>query len=164
MTEDAKLSTADIARGASATEQEHSTDSQMMDRPIGEGQTMERMPEAARPAAGDSQPRTATSSAPARRVERPDQDDSAPLFAGSDAEAFRSRWTDIQAGFVDEPRSAVEKADSLVAEVIKNLADAFATERRDLEERWQQGGDPSTEDLRVALRRYRSFFDRLLSV
>lgn len=70
----------------------------------------------------------------------------------------------MQAGFVDDPRQAVEHADGLVAEVIKTLAEAFATERSGLEKQWQQGEDVSTEGLRVALRRYRSFFDRLLSV
>ena len=87
-----------------------------------------------------------------------------PLFAKDETEDFRRRWTDIQAGFVDERRQAVENADSLVAAAIKRLAEVFARERSSLEQQWAQGGDVSTEDLRVALRRYRSFFDRLLSV
>ena len=87
-----------------------------------------------------------------------------PLFATDESEDFRRRWTDIQAGFVDEPRQAVENADSLVASAIKRLAEMFARERSSLEQQWAQGGDVSTEDLRLALRRYRSFFDRLLSV
>jgi len=65
---------------------------------------------------------------------------------------------------VDEPRRSVEQADALVAEVIKRLANSFAEERSKLEGQWGRGGDVSTEDLRVALRRYRSFFDRLLNV
>ena len=89
---------------------------------------------------------------------------SAPLFNAADAESFHSRWTDVQAGFVDDPRRAVESADGLVAEVIKNLAEAFSEERSGLERQWQQGEDVSTEELRLALRRYRSFFDRLLAV
>jgi hypothetical protein len=84
--------------------------------------------------------------------------------AGNESDDFRHRWTDIQAAFVDEPRQAVEKADALVAEAIKRLAEIFARERGNLEQQWAKGGDVSTEDLRVALRRYRSFFDRLLSV
>jgi hypothetical protein len=88
----------------------------------------------------------------------------APLFAGDEAGTFRSRWTDIQTGFVDEPRKAVEEADSLVAEVIQKLAQVFADERSNLESQWGQGDDVSTEDLRIAMQRYRSFFDRLLSV
>jgi hypothetical protein len=88
----------------------------------------------------------------------------APLFSEDDATRLRDRWTDVQAGFVDEPRTSVEQADSLVAEVMKRLADSFSTERQSLERQWSSGEQASTEDLRVALRRYRSFFDRLLSV
>jgi hypothetical protein len=87
-----------------------------------------------------------------------------PLFVQNESEDFRRRWTDIQAAFVDEPRQSVENADSLVAAAIKRLAEMFARERSSLEQQWAQGGDVSTEDLRVALQRYRSFFDRLLSV
>jgi len=86
-----------------------------------------------------------------------------PLFSGDEAETFRSRWTSIQAGFVDEPRQAVEQADSLVAEVIQRLAQVFAEERSTLEQQWGKGDNVDTEGLRVALRRYRSFFERLLS-
>ena len=92
------------------------------------------------------------------------EDDGAPLFPQEDAERFRHRWMDIQVGFVDEPRSAVEQADGLVAESIKRLAEVFAEERAQLERQWGRGDDVSTEDLRQALRRYRSFFSRLLSV
>ncbi len=88
----------------------------------------------------------------------------APLFDDAAATDLRDRWTDVQTGFVDEPRSAVEAADSLVAEVMKRLADGFATERQALEQQWSRGDDVSTEDLRLALRRYRSFFDRLLKI
>jgi hypothetical protein len=88
----------------------------------------------------------------------------APLFASDEAETFRSRWTDIQTGFVDQPRKAVEDADGLVAEVIQKLAQVFADERSKLESQWGQGDDVSTEDFRIAMQRYRSFFDRLLSV
>ena len=93
-----------------------------------------------------------------------DEERSSPLFAGNESDEFRRRWTDIQAGFVDEPRKAVENADALVATAIKRLAEIFARERSTLEGQWSRGDDVSTEDLRVALRRYRSFFDRLLSV
>ncbi len=86
------------------------------------------------------------------------------LFPENESENFRSRWHDIQGSFVDEPRSAVEQADQLVASVIKRLAEVFAGERNAMEHEWSQGQDVSTEDLRQALRRYRSFFDRLLSV
>ncbi len=93
-----------------------------------------------------------------------DRQDRAPLFAGGDGQRYRSQWDDIQASFVDEPRRAVEQADHLVAEVMKRLAEGFAGERSKLEQQWTRGDNVSTEDLRLALRRYRSFFDRLLSV
>ncbi|MGH7982722.1 MAG: hypothetical protein ACREFF_06190 [Candidatus Udaeobacter sp.] len=87
-----------------------------------------------------------------------------PLFPENESTNFRNRWTEIQAAFVDEPRRAVEQADALVAEVIKRLASSFADERSKLEGQWGRGDNVSTEDLRVALQRYRAFFDRLLSV
>lgn len=86
------------------------------------------------------------------------------LFGSDEAQKFRSRWENIQIGFVDEPRQSVERADELVAEVINRLAEMFATQRRELEPNLGTGDDLSTEDLRVALRRYRSFFDRLLTI
>ena len=87
-----------------------------------------------------------------------------PLLAADVVSQLRNHWTDIQAGFVDEPRRAVERADGLVADAIKRLAESFANERAQLEGQWDRGGDVSTEDLRQALQRYRSFFSRLLSV
>jgi len=87
----------------------------------------------------------------------------APLLAAHEAEDMRSRWSAIQIGFVDDPRHSVEMADSLVAEMMQRLAQVFATQHSQLEGQWSRGQDVSTEDLRVALRHYRSFFDRLLS-
>ena len=89
---------------------------------------------------------------------------SAPLFAGAESQELRSRWDRIQTGFVDEPRKSVEQADALVASTMKRLAEIFAQERSKLESQWGRGDNVSTEDLRVALQRYRSFFTRLLSV
>ena len=86
------------------------------------------------------------------------------LFPENESRDFHKRWTDIQTGFVDEPRQAVERADELVAEVIKRLAESFARERSRLEGQWGRGDNVSTEDLRVALQRYRAFFDRLLNI
>ncbi|MBP1610196.1 MAG: hypothetical protein H6Q04_2431 [Acidobacteria bacterium] len=88
----------------------------------------------------------------------------APLLLPNEVTDFRARWDAIQVGFVDEPRRAVEQADSLVAGAIKRLAGMFANERAKLEGQWDRGDNVSTEDLRLALRRYRSFFGRLLSV
>jgi hypothetical protein len=87
-----------------------------------------------------------------------------PLFSGSEMGNFRSQWSKIQTGFVDEPRRTVEDADKLVAAVMRRLAEGFANERSGLEKQWDRGDDVSTEDLRVALQRYRSFFDRLLNL
>ncbi|HEX6385532.1 MAG TPA: hypothetical protein VF177_12750, partial [Anaerolineae bacterium] len=100
----------------------------------------------------------------AKDIVQPAETKETALFDEDEAEVFRSRWNAIQTNFVDEPRSAVEDADSLVAEVIKRIAEVFADERAQLEEQWSRGDDVSTEDLRITLQRYRSFFKRLLSV
>lgn len=96
--------------------------------------------------------------------QKTDTSQAAPLFPADEAEDLRGRWTSIQAGFVDEPRKAVEQADGLVATAMKRLAETFADERSSLEGQWDRGDDVSTEDLRLALQRYRSFFGRLLAV
>jgi hypothetical protein len=97
-------------------------------------------------------------------VDRRPEEASTPLVEQSALQDFRSRWGAIQTGFVDNPGGAVKQADELVAAVMQRLAEVFAGERANLELQWAKGDDVSTEDLRVALRRYRSFFDRLLSV
>ncbi len=91
-------------------------------------------------------------------------EETAPLFPASEATDLRGRWDAIQVGFVDEPRNAVEQADALVAGAMKRMAEIFAEERARLEGQWDRGDSVSTEDLRLALRRYRSFFGRVLSV
>ena len=87
-----------------------------------------------------------------------------PLFTPEMAETYRVRWTSIQSGFVDDPRRAVRSGDELVAQVMTNLANTFAEERHRVEAQLDETGEGSTENLRVALRRYRSFFERLLSL
>lgn len=87
-----------------------------------------------------------------------------PLIAGNEGQDLRTRWDQIQTGFVDEPRAAVKQADELVAQAMKRIAESFAQERGRLEQQWDRGDDVSTEDLRQALRKYRSFFQRLLAV
>ena len=87
-----------------------------------------------------------------------------PLFSESEMGDFRSQWSKVQTGFVDEPRRTVEEADKLVAAVMQRLAEGFANERSGLEKQWESGDNVSTEDLRLALQRYRSFFDRLLKL
>ncbi len=86
------------------------------------------------------------------------------LLAAEEAGTFRARWGEVQAGFVDEPSRAVQQADALVAELMKHLTKMFADERAKLEGLSKHGEQLSTEDMRVALQRYRSFFNRLLSV
>lgn len=98
--------------------------------------------------------------------------DTRPAESGGDIEApplideekitgFRDRWQNVQTGFVDDPKQAVHQADELVAAVISALATTFAEHKSELEGQWRQG-EPATEELRIALRRYRSFFDQLL--
>jgi hypothetical protein len=90
--------------------------------------------------------------------------ESIPLFSESEMGEFRSQWIKIQTCFVDEPRGTVKDADKLVAEVMQRLAEGFRNERSGLEKQWDRGDNVSTEDLRIALQRYRSFFDRLLKL
>jgi hypothetical protein len=85
-----------------------------------------------------------------------------PLFPDSECRDFRTRWDQIQSNFVDDPRMAASNADSLVAETMKRLAQIFSDEKKTMEAQWSRGDDVSTEDLRLALQRYRSFFNRLL--
>ena len=85
------------------------------------------------------------------------------LFADDELRGFRGRWDEIQAGFVDDPRNTVEKADALVSDLVERITSGLAEARSGLESQWSQGEEASTEDLRVALTRYRSFFKRLLS-
>jgi hypothetical protein len=86
------------------------------------------------------------------------------MFEEHEAQRLRSRWREIQGDFVDDPRRAVKEADALVADAMKRLAEVFANQRGELEQQWDRGDNVTTEDLRLALRRYRAFFDRLLSV
>lgn len=89
--------------------------------------------------------------------------DAPALLPDEESADYRGRWETIQTGFVDEPRRTVEEADELVAQVMRRLAESFAAEREGLEQQWGRGDDVSTEDLRVTLQRYRSFFQRLLT-
>jgi hypothetical protein len=98
-------------------------------------------------------------------VEPPSETDAQEaLFSQDESKQLYAKWDAVQVGFVDEPRQAVERADSLVAGAMKRLAEVFAEERARLEGQWDRGDNVSTEELRLALRRYRAFFGRLLSV
>ena len=111
---------------------------------------------------------TATAPSDARTDEHPavptgEHDESGPLLSGEDATSYQRQWEELQTGFVDDPRKVVAEADELVATVMRRLAEGFADERERLEAHWDRGEDVSTEDLRVALQRYRSFFRRLVT-
>ena len=100
----------------------------------------------------------------AKHGDRDDTKKVEPLFADGVEVDFRNRWRDIQSGFVDEPRSAVEQADQLVAQLMQRLAQSFSEQRSTLEKQWEASEKVSTEELRVGFTRYRSFFERLLSI
>ncbi|WP_372503627.1 hypothetical protein [[Mycobacterium] manitobense] len=93
-----------------------------------------------------------------------DTDSELSLFGETEMSGFRARWNDVQAGFVDDPKQCVQTADALVSEVVDQLTAGFSEARTRMEAQWAKGEDASTEDLRVALKRYREFFQRLLSV
>ena len=117
--------------------------------------------------ADDQSPATATSpvdSEAARAQKITGSEQLEALFAADVAAQYRTRWAEVQSGFVDDPRRAVASGDELVAEVMQSLAESFAQERERLEEELSHTGEASTEALRVGLRRYRSFFERLLSL
>ena len=175
-----ELSTADLAGGTPTRNPEmrehdapvstrdpgtNDSRSEMRDARAGESfaKDMPATPQTPTPPATSSTRKASELPNPAAR-DGADTANAEPLFPTGEAEGFRGRWVEIQTGFIDEPRSTVEQADSLVAEMMKRLAQVFADERGKLEEQWSRGDDISTEDLRQALRRYRSFFDRLLSV
>jgi hypothetical protein len=126
-------------------------------------------------AAGDAYPATAqtesaTDSTPssagladAARSEV-ESDSAITLFADNELAGLRARWDNVQASFVDDPKDCVQKADGLVSDVLEQLTTGFTEARSRLEEQWDRGEEASTEDLRVALKRYREFFERLLTV
>jgi hypothetical protein len=106
----------------------------------------------------------AGSSGTGTAVARAREEEKVALFVATESTQLRARWDSIQVGFVDEPRKSVEAADALVSSTMKRLTEIFADERRKLEQQWDRSEDISTEDLRLALRRYRSFFARLLAI
>ena len=119
-------------------------------------------------AAGVEPPPPATTDRPVEqpRPVRPQRagSNSGVLFEEGEISRLRSRWADIQSGFVDEPRQAVKGADGLVVDLTTRLTEMFAAERAALERQWESNNEVTTEDLRIALKRYHAFFDRLLAV
>jgi hypothetical protein len=93
-----------------------------------------------------------------------DTDEALALFSADEIDQYRTEWRGLQSDFVDSPRDAVQHADQLVAQVIQSLATTFADHKRSLEGQWSEGEQVETEELRVALRQYRAFFDKLLTV
>jgi hypothetical protein len=91
-------------------------------------------------------------------------DSEGELFTASERDELEQKWNDIQARFVDEPRGSVEEANALVSDLMDRLVSSFSEQRDRLEEQWDRGDDVTTEDLRMVLMRYRSFFGRLLEV
>ncbi len=144
-----ELTTADLARSANRDDQPPQREFQ------DEGENTPKMPVRSDRSVTDISERTAKASAPA---------DATPLFPEDQLRDLQSKWNNIQTGFVDEPRTAVQDADALVASTMQQLAEAFSRERSKLEQQWGRGDSVSTEDLRVSFQRYRSFFRRMLSL
>ena len=121
--------------------------------------------DAARDEAGDSRDQTRKESElpNSSATELAEAEAAMPLLPSEQTTEFEQRWQQIQIRFVDQPRQAVEQADTLVAELMRQLASSFTDTRSQLEDQWSSAGEASTEDLRIALTRYRSFFRRLLS-
>jgi hypothetical protein len=122
----------------------------------------------AEPSTAPAEPSAASAEPPAAPAngssDQPESSTERELFADDHLAGLRARWDNVQAGFVDDPRECVQKADSLVSDVVEQLTTGFAQARSRLEEQWARGEEASTEDLRVALKRYREFFERLLAV
>lgn len=168
--EDEKLTTADLA---GASRDETATDRMEARKHRIAGDVHSDSPEERRKTprtttpvnrSAESSPAVAIGAAAGVAAAMAKDPESGPLFSPQEAGDLRSKWDAIQGGFVDEPRRAVQEADSLVATAMKSLAEQFASQRSMLEGQWDRGSDVSTEDLRLVLRRYRSFFGRLLSV
>ena len=144
MNREQSLSTADLA-GVEERHERHPT------------QEMKRQAHEARADAHEAR-------AEARAADHATDEKLAPLFTPEAANEFRTRWDQVQFSFVDDPKRAVREGDELVAQVMRSLAQSFSQERTRLEQDLGHTDAGSTENLRMALRRYRSFFQRLLSL
>jgi hypothetical protein len=85
------------------------------------------------------------------------------LLPDDDLGGYRQRWDQIQGRFIDEPRQSVREADELIGEVTRRIVERFSSSRKDFEERWETDSEPTTEELRQALQRYRDYFKRLVA-
>lgn len=147
--EEEKITTADLAQGKRPATETRGPQPLTGERPAGPNAT---------------QPLPTDRGASPSGLTATEQTSAGPLFPSGELDGLRTRWKTIQGTFVDEPRQAVELADELVASAMKRLAEVFSEERSRLEQQWDRGDNVSTEDLRVALQRYRTFFERMLSV
>ncbi|MGA7853530.1 MAG: hypothetical protein WCA15_09405 [Candidatus Acidiferrales bacterium] len=163
----------ELSRVADPNSMERATDEQITEERVvnvpvendSDGRTWApAAPAEPRPASVATAPSAANVGGAATAAARAPQEERVALFAPSESSELRARWDSIQVGFVDEPRKAVQEADALVSETMKRLADIFGDERQKLEQQWDRSEDISTEDFRLALRRYRSFFGRLLAI
>jgi len=136
---------------------EHDTQAERVEEP-------ERPSTEETPGLGQDQNATVPAAGPAvpSPTKAPDQETTEALLTGEELEGLRRRWGEIQTRFIDDPTEAVQAADQLVAEVMHKLAASFTAHKQGLQQQWQGGDEVATEDLRVALRQYRSFFNRLL--
>jgi hypothetical protein len=162
MTEYLRKAAGVISERASVVDQNASETERIVERapgPHSDADVLITPPPATVPVANIASPSgTGTAVVRAREEER------VALFIAKEANELRARWDAIQVGFIDEPRKAVQEADALVSAAITRLAEMFAAERQKLEQQWDRSENVSTEDLRVALQRYRSFFARLLAI
>jgi cobalamin biosynthesis protein CobT len=155
---DRELSTRDLAETAGEQEEASNQDTE---EPRGDAGQPTETDAADEPMASERSESEGQTDVPAEADSTAEE--RGPLLSEDESERFTTRWREIQVGFVDEPRDSVAQADALVADLMQQLAASFSDERERLEKQWDSGDDVSTEDLRVALTRYRSFFDRLLS-
>jgi hypothetical protein len=149
---DTGLSTEDLARPRQDQDADRGTPSAAADN----------APPYAEDATVDAAPQERAAGAPHASAPE-DTRENEPLLGPEEAEAFQSKWQAVQTAFVDDPQDAVRAADALVAEVMQTLAGSFTSRKEGLETQWGRGEEVLTEDLRIALQRYRSFFNRLLT-
>jgi hypothetical protein len=154
---DSTRETLSTAQLAGRTDEQERVDDRRVDDERVDDERIDRAEAINRPDDDVREPATGTAATADLR------DDTPELLPSDENAEFQRRWETIQTGFVDEPRQTVEQADELVAHVMKRLAEGFASERERLEQQWGRGEDVSTEDLRIALQRYRGFFQRLLA-
>ena len=126
----------------------------MVELPQIDSQTDQRLPQPEIPAEVRRQ----------EAIDSPDDDRNSPLLPPQRCISLEGEWQAIQARFVDSPRKSVQEADALVTKTIETLANSFGEMRGSLERTWERDKEVSTEELRLALQNYRSFFRRLLSI